>query len=105
MASGAFRSPFFILKHESIKGMSRKEKINFLPYEEAVKIVAAIQEEEDIERPDHRILTVYNHADREICWFDFDEVIKAVSPVDKSQEKEAVSNYILRHLPDWALDI
>ena len=85
--------------------MSQKEQIRFLPYEDAVKIVAAIQEEEDIERPDHRILTVYNHDDKEICWFDFDEVMEAVSPVDKAEEKEVVSEYILRHLPDWALDI
>lgn len=85
--------------------MSQKEEVRFLPYEEAVKIVAAIQEEEDIHRPNHRILTVYNHEDKEICWFDFDEIMEAVSPVPKSEEKEVVSDYILRHLPDWALDI
>jgi hypothetical protein len=86
--------------------MSNQDKeIRFLPYEDAVKLVAAIQEEEDIERPDHRVLTVYNHDDREICWFDFDEVMQAVSPVDKAEEKEAVSEYILRHLPAWALEI
>ncbi|GAB4334801.1 MAG: hypothetical protein Kow0089_04180 [Desulfobulbaceae bacterium] len=85
--------------------MSDREEIRFLPYEEAVKIVAAIQEEEDVEQPNHRILTVYNHEDKEICWFDFDEVMQAVSPVDKSREKEVVSDYILRHLPDWALEI
>lgn len=85
--------------------MSQNDEIRFLPYEKAVKIVAAIQEEEDIERPDHRILTVYNHEDKEICWFDFEEVMKAVSPVEKSQEKEVVSEYILHHLPEWALDV
>ena len=78
--------------------------MRFLPYEEAVKIVAAIQEEEDIHRPNHRILTVYGHDDRELCWFDFAEIIQAVSPVDKETEKEMVSEYILRHLPDWVLD-
>lgn len=85
--------------------MSRNDEINFLPYEQAVRLVAAIQEEEDIERKDHRILTVYNKDDKEICWFDFDEVMEAVSPVEKSKQKEAVSDYILRHLPDWALDV
>lgn len=85
--------------------MSRDEEIRFLPYEEAVSLVAAIQEEEDIERPNHRILTVYNHADKEICWFDFDEVMRAVEPVDKENEKEVVSRYILTHIPDWALEI
>ena len=85
--------------------MSKNEEVKFLPYEQAVKIVAAIQEEEDIERSDHRILTVYNQNDKEICWFDFDEVMEAISPVEKSQEKEVVTEYILHHLPDWALDI
>lgn len=82
--------------------MSQNEEVRFLPYEQAVKIVAAIQEEEDIQRPNHCILTVYNHDDKEICWFDFDEVLQEISPVEKSQEKEMVSDYILHHLPDWA---
>ena len=81
-----------------------EEEIRFLPYEEAVKIVGAIQEEEDIERPNHRILTVYDHKDVELCWFDFDETLAAVGPVNKADEKNAVSDYILRHLPDWILE-
>jgi len=85
--------------------MSQEKKVRFLPYEEAVKIVAAIQEEEDVEKLNHRILTVYNHDDQEICWFDFDEVMDAVSVENKADKKEAVSNYILRHLPDWAMEI
>ena len=85
--------------------MSQNEETRFLPYEEAVKLVGAIQEEEDIERPNHRVFTIYNHDDKEICWFDFDEVMQAVSPVEKSREKEIVSEYILRHLPDWAIDV
>ena len=85
--------------------MSQEKEISFLPYEKAVKVVAAIQEEEDVDRPDHRILTVYNHDDKEICWFDFDEVMEAVSPVEKDKEKEMVSEYILHHLPEWALDL
>ncbi len=85
--------------------MSQEDEIRFLPYEEAVKIVAAIQEEEDIHRPDHHIFTVYNNDNKEICWFDFDEVIAAAAAKNKSEEKDAVSDYVLRHLPDWALDI
>ena len=85
--------------------MSQKEEIRFLNYEQAIKIVAAIQEEEDIERPDHRIFTVYNHDDMEICWFDFDEVMQELPPFEKSQEKDVVSDYILHHLPDWTLDV
>ncbi len=85
--------------------MSQNDEIRFLPYEQAAKLVAAIQEEENIERPNHRILTVYNQDDKEICWFDFDEVMEEVSPFEESQEKEVVSEYVLRHLPDWTLDI
>lgn len=84
--------------------MSQQEDVHFLPYEEAVRLVAAIQEEEDIDRPNHRVLTVYNHDDKEICWFDFDEVMQAVSPFDKEEERDVVTEYILRHLPDWVLD-
>jgi hypothetical protein len=84
--------------------MSDEEEIRFLPYEEAVKIVAAIQEEEDIDQPDHRILTVYDHKDVDICWFDFDEVMAAIGPVSKEEEKAAVTDYIIRHLPDWILE-
>lgn len=82
-----------------------QEEVRFLPYEEAVKLVAAIQEEEDIEKPNRRILTIYNHADKEICWFDFDEVMTEVGTVKGEAQKERVSEYILNHIPDWALDI
>ena len=56
--------------------MSEEEQIRFLPYEEAVRLVAAIQEEEDIDDPDHRILTVYSRQEKELCWFDFEEVMR-----------------------------
>lgn len=81
------------------------EEIRFLPYEEAMRVVAAIQEEEDVHQPDHRILTVYNQENKEICWFDFAEVVKKAAPKNKADEKAAVSRYILHHIPDWVLDI
>lgn len=82
-----------------------EEEIKFLPFAEAVRLVAAIQEEEDIHRQDKQILTVYNHDDREICWFDFEDLQEAVGPVNKEQQKEAIQDYILHHIPEWALDI
>ncbi len=82
-----------------------EEKIKFLSFDEAARLVAAIQEEEDIEQENRRILTVYNHDDRELCWFDYEEVINAVGGVSKGDLKEAVQNYILSHIPDWALEI
>lgn len=84
--------------------MSEKET-DFLSYEEAASIVAAIQEEEDIHEDNKRILTVYNYDDRELCWFDFEEVMKDVGEVEAGQRKETVQNYILNRIPRWVLDL
>ncbi len=81
------------------------EDIRFIPYEEAVELVGAIQEEEDIEQNDRRILTVYNKDDKEICWFDFEEVMKDVGEVEAGEKKEAVQQYILARIPEWAREI
>ena len=81
------------------------QEIELLAYQEAFKLVAAIQEEEDIHNKDKRVLTVYNYDDREICWFDYDEVMEAVGDVEAGQRKETVQNYILNRIPTWALDI
>ncbi|MCL2791346.1 MAG: hypothetical protein FWD79_12035 [Desulfobulbus sp.] len=82
-----------------------EDAIRFLPYDEAVRVVAAIQEEEDIDDPDRRILTVYSHQDKELCWYDFDEVMRdaGVRQSDPAA-KEKVTDYIMRHLPDWVLE-
>ena len=81
------------------------DEITFLSYDEALRIVAAIQEEEHIEEADRRVLTVYNHDDEEICWFDFEEVMEDVRAEGLTTSTENVQNYILRHIPDWARDI
>lgn len=82
-----------------------ENEVKFLSFQEAAKIVAAIQEEENIHDQDRRILTVYDHDERELCWFDFEEVMQAIGTGDKDQQKEAVQNYILHHIPDWVLDL
>ena len=81
------------------------DQIRFLPYDEAVRLVAAIQEEEDIDDPDHRILTVYGKQDKELCWFDFEDVMRDAG-VQKNDPagKEKVTEYIMHHLPDWVLE-
>jgi len=83
-----------------------EEEIRFLSYEDASRLVGAIQEEEDIDRANHRILTVYSNTDKELCWYDFEEVMRDAG-VDEGdpESKEKVSEYILHHLPDWVLDI
>lgn len=82
------------------------EEVCFLPYDEAARLVGAIQEEEDIHRPDHRVLTVYNQGNKEICWFDYDEVMQDVGITKSDEESKAkLTEYILHRIPDWALDM
>jgi hypothetical protein len=81
------------------------DEIRFLSYKEALKLVGAIQEEEDVDIPDKRILMVYSIDDKELCWFDFNEVMEAVGKVDAGQKKEAVQNYILNRIPDWVHEL
>ena len=82
-----------------------EEKVKFLSLAEAAQVVGAIQEEEDIEQKDRRIFTVYNRDNKELCWFDYNEVMVEVEDVSKADRQEAVQNYILSHIPDWALEI
>ena len=85
--------------------MSEEEQVRFLPYEEAVRLVAAIQEEEDIDDPDHRILTVYSRQEKELCWFDSEEVMRDAGIKEKDPDaKEKVTEYVMRHLPEWVLE-
>ena len=82
-----------------------EDEITFIGFAEAVELVGAIQEEEDIEQKDRRILTVYSKDDRELCWFDFNEVMDAVGNVEAGSRKEAVQNYILHRIPTWVREL
>jgi hypothetical protein len=81
------------------------EEIKFLSVEEASNIVAAIQEEEDLDDPDHRILTVYSKEDKELCWFDYEEVMQDVQPGKGDDAREMVTEYIMQRIPEWVLDL
>lgn len=81
------------------------EEVKFLSYEEATLIVGAIQEEEDIDRKDHRILTVYSKDDKELCWFDFNEVMEDVGEVEAGEKKAAVHSYIMNRIPEWVKEL
>jgi hypothetical protein len=81
------------------------EAVKFIGYAEAVRLVGAIQEEEDVDTPERRILMVYSKDDKELCWFDFDEVMAAVGKIEAGQKKEAVQEYILNRIPDWVHDL
>ncbi len=81
------------------------EEIKYLSYQDAVKLVGAIQEEEDIESPEKRILMVYSVDDKELCWFDFEEVMSAVGKVEAGERKAAVQDYILNRIPEWVHEL
>lgn len=81
------------------------DEIKFLSVAEAGKLVGAIQEEEDIEVQDRRILTVYSKDNKELCWFDFEEVMKDVGNVEAGERKEAVHSYILQRIPSWVNEL
>ena len=77
------------------------EEIKYISYDEAITLVGAIQEEEDVDNPEKRVLMVYSVDDKELCWFDFDEVMAAVGTVEAGERKLAVQNYILNRIPEW----
>ena len=103
--------------HKIVDAFNRQWEMDkyarFVPYSEIEKNEYNLnipryidtQEEEDIHQDNRRILTVYNHEDKEICWFDFIEVMEAVGEVEAGQRKESVQNYILNRIPIWARDI
>jgi hypothetical protein len=82
-----------------------EQDVTYISYDEAVKLVGAIQEEEDVDNPSKRVLMVYSVDDKELCWFDFDEVMADVGKVEAGERKLAVQNYILNRIPDWVREL
>ena len=81
------------------------EEIEYLPVAEAAQLVGAIQEEEDIEIENRQILTVYSKDNKELCWFDFEEVKRDIGSVAAGERKEAVQAYILQRIPVWVKEL
>ncbi len=81
---------------------------DFLPFDSAVQLVGAIQEEEHIGELNRRIFTVYDKNNHELCWFDAAELIAEVCPDSSNPKKDKiqaeVEKYILNHVPGWVLD-
>ncbi len=76
----------------------------FMPYEKARKVVARVMEEEHLQDPNRRVLTVYDVKDRELCWFDADDLVAELGlDPKKAETREAVVEYIFHHIPQWAL--
>lgn len=86
------------------------EEITFIPYEVAKKIVGAVMEEEHIQEPDRRILTVYDLNNKEICWFDAEEIMEELAtqeggiPKNKDDMKAAAVELVLHQIPKWAVE-
>jgi hypothetical protein len=84
------------------------QQISYLPYDQALKTVGAIQEEEHPHELNRRIFTVYDHHGKEICWFDAEDTIAIVAPgkinPKKTEVQPLVEDYILNHIPDWNME-
>jgi hypothetical protein len=82
------------------------QQISYLPYDQALKMVGAIQEEEHPHEPNRRIFTVYDISGKEVCWFDAEDTIAIVAPgkatPKKTEVQPLVEDYILNHIPDWS---
>ena len=91
------------------------EEVRFVPYEEAKKIVGRVMEEEHIHEPNRRILTVYSKEnDRELCWFDSEEILAEVKAGQKDSGKKkfteddetkmAAVDLVMHKIPEWVLE-
>lgn len=81
------------------------ENNEFLPYEVAKEIVGNVIEEEHINEPNRRILTVYDKQGNELCWYDAEDVLNEVRPSGKQGDdlKIAAVEHILHQIPVWAV--
>ena len=86
------------------------DEVNFIPYEVAKKIVGAVMEEEHLHEPGRRILTVYDLKDRELCWYDAEDILAEVAeqegglPRNKDEVKVKAVELILHMIPAWAVE-
>ena len=82
------------------------QQISYLPYDQALQMVGAIQEEEHPHELNQRIFTVYDINGKEICWFDAEDTIAIVAPGIINPKKTVIQplleEYILNHIPDWS---
>ncbi|MDZ7642518.1 MAG: hypothetical protein U5J62_10920 [Desulfurivibrio sp.] len=87
----------------------QNEEIEFLPFEVAQRVVGAVMEEEHLHDSERRILTVYDLKDRELCWFDADEIMaelvakEGALPKNPDELKRLAVELVLHQIPAWAL--
>lgn len=86
------------------------DEVQFIPYELAKKVVGAVMEEEHIHEPGRRILTVYDLKNRELCWYDAEDILAEVAaregclPKNKDEVKIKAVELILHMIPEWAVE-
>ena len=81
----------------------------YIPYEVALKIVGAVMEEEHLYEPERRILTIYDIQDRELCWFDAEEIMAELAqqegglPKKADEVKARAVELIMHQIPVWVV--
>lgn len=86
------------------------QEAEFISYELAKKLVGAVMEEEHLHEANRRVLTVYDIKDREICWFDAEEIMAEVAaqegglPKKQDEVKAKAVELILHQIPAWAVE-
>jgi hypothetical protein len=81
------------------------EEVKFIPYELALKIVGNVIEEEHLQEPDRRILTVYDKGGRELCWYDADEIMAEIGATQATDETKAAAVELIMHqIPEWVTE-
>ena len=81
------------------------EEVKFVPYKVAMGIVGNVIEEEHLHEANRRILTVYDKAGRELCWFDAEEILAEVGPMsDADARKTAAVDRVMHQIPVWAVE-
>jgi len=81
------------------------EEVKFVPYEVAMQIVGNVIEEEHLHEDNRRILTVYDKAGRELCWYDAEEILAEVGPqADEEGKKTAAVDLVMHKIPVWAVE-
>ena len=71
----------------------------FIPYEEAKKIVSDVVEMEHPSEDGKRIFNVYNQKGYAICWFYAEDVENEI----EAKEFSEVEEHILHFIPKWAV--
>lgn len=86
------------------------EEVKCISYELAQKVVGAVMEEEHLHDPDRRVLNVYDINDKEICWFDAEDIMQELAqtegglPKKEDELKAKAVEHIMHQIPAWSVE-